>query len=154
MAGPAAGDTAREPLIPALDLSLRMRLVVAKPQLLAVLRRKDSAVISIESWKCSQSNEGDRGLEHAKHKHLTGMRAKRKTSSEQVATKSPHVAMRKVIEFEHVEVLRVEREIVLCRINEKRVWLPRNLMLGQVWKTGDRGNLVLPSWLAREFQLV
>jgi len=58
------------------------------------------------------------------------------------------------VRFQDVRVIRSTAPALLCRIGEKSVWLPRWHVSGKLWCTGDRGNLFIRRWLARERNLI
>ena len=46
-----------------------------------------------------------------------------------------------LVPFSDVRVIRSTAAALFCRIGGKRVWLPRALVSGMLWHTGDRGRL-------------
>ncbi len=62
----------------------------------------------------------------------------------------------KFAEFEEAEAIRDGGLALLCRVNGRDVWIPiRQLAVtGAVQKVGDRGKLVIPTWLALGLGLI
>src|SRR5690349_2962385 len=59
-----------------------------------------------------------------------------------------------LLPFLDVRVLRSTPPALLCRIGNKRVWLPRLHISGKLWCTGDRGKLFIRRWIARDRGLI
>jgi len=59
-----------------------------------------------------------------------------------------------LVAFQDVTVLRSTPPALLCRIGNRRVWLPRLHVSGKLWCTGDRGKLFIRRWVAHDRRLV
>ena len=60
-----------------------------------------------------------------------------------------------VVQFDSVEVVDEADEALLCVIEGEEHWIAKHLALGsEVARKGDRGRLVIPSWLAAEYRLI
>lgn len=56
--------------------------------------------------------------------------------------------------FEDVSVIKATAQAILCRIGRRSVWLPRWHISGRLWSRGDRGNLFIRRWVARDRKLI
>jgi len=60
--------------------------------------------------------------------------------------------MRDFVTFEDVEVVRKSGPALLCRVEDKEVWIPYvNIVMtdeATIRRPGDCGRLVIPRWLA------
>ena len=56
--------------------------------------------------------------------------------------------------FHDVRVLRSTAPTLLCRIGRRSVWLPRRHISGKLWRSGDRGKLLIRRWVARDRKLI
>jgi hypothetical protein len=54
-----------------------------------------------------------------------------------------------LVQFLDVTVIGSTAPALLCLIGDQRVWLPRRHISGKLWRTGDRGKLFIPRWLAQ-----
>jgi len=52
-----------------------------------------------------------------------------------------------LVPFHDVRVIGSTAAALFCRIGEKSVWLPRALISGKLWHTGDRGRLFVRRWV-------
>ncbi len=59
-----------------------------------------------------------------------------------------------LVAFEAVQVIRSTAPALLCRVGDRRVWLPRRHISGKLWCTGDRGKLLIRRWVARDRGLI
>ncbi len=59
-----------------------------------------------------------------------------------------------LVPFQDVSVIRSTAPALLCLIGEKSVWLPREHISGRLWCTGDRGQLFIRRWVARDRHLI
>ena len=59
-----------------------------------------------------------------------------------------------LVAFSDVRVVRSTAPALFCRIGTKSVWLPRRHISGNIWCAGDRGNLLIRRWVARDRQLI
>src|SRR5262249_40002319 len=59
-----------------------------------------------------------------------------------------------LVPFQDVRVIRSTAPALLCRVGEKSVWLPREHIRGKLWCVGDRGQLFIRRWVARDRQLI
>jgi hypothetical protein len=59
-----------------------------------------------------------------------------------------------LVQFHDVRVIRSTPPALLCGIGSKRVWLPRRHISGRLWRTGDRGRLLVRGWVARDRHLI
>jgi len=59
-------------------------------------------------------------------------------------------------EIEDVEGILETEKALLCGVDGREVWIPKTQIHedSEVWKTGDKGHLVIPTWLAEEKGLV
>jgi len=66
--------------------------------------------------------------------------------------------MRDFVSFEDVEVTRRGDRALLCRVDDKEVWIPSvNIAMtdeATIRRPGDCGRLVIPRWLALNLGLV
>jgi len=59
-----------------------------------------------------------------------------------------------VVRFDAVEVLDETDAALLCMVEGEEHWIAKTLAIGSEVRTiGDRGALVIPTWLAREYRL-
>jgi hypothetical protein len=60
------------------------------------------------------------------------------------------------VEIEDVEVLRDTGKALLCRINEREIWIPQSQIDddSEVYQEGDSGTLIVSEWIALEKKLV
>jgi hypothetical protein len=56
--------------------------------------------------------------------------------------------------FHDVRVIRSTAPALYCRVGAKTVWLPRRHISGRLWCRGDRGELRIRRWLARDRYLI
>jgi hypothetical protein len=56
--------------------------------------------------------------------------------------------------FEGVTIVRSTATALQCRIGRKVVWLPRHHVDGKLWSRGDRGQLSIRRWVARDRHLI
>ena len=60
-----------------------------------------------------------------------------------------------LVRFESVEVLEVTEAALLCVVAGEEHWIAKSLAVGSdVARAGDRGTLLIPTWLAREYRLL
>lgn len=59
-----------------------------------------------------------------------------------------------LVPFQDVRVIRSTAPALLCRIAERKVWLPRWHIAGKLYCTGDRGKLFIRRWVARDRHLI
>jgi hypothetical protein len=60
-----------------------------------------------------------------------------------------------LVRFESVEVLEVTEAALLCIVAGEEHWIAKSLAIGSdVAQAGDRGALLIPTWLAREYRLI
>jgi hypothetical protein len=59
-----------------------------------------------------------------------------------------------LVAFQDVRVIQAAAPALLCRINDRNVWLPRLHISGKLWCVGDRGKLFVRRWLARDRRLI
>src|SRR4030095_16729833 len=59
-----------------------------------------------------------------------------------------------LVAFQDVRVIQAAAAALLCRIGDRRVWLPRVDISGKLWRVGDRDNLFIRRWLARDRRLI
>jgi len=57
------------------------------------------------------------------------------------------------VTFAHVRVVRTTAPALFCAIGDKRVWLPRTHIKGNLWCRGDRGTLLVRRWVALDRHL-
>ena len=55
-----------------------------------------------------------------------------------------------LVPFQNVRIMRSTAIALLCRIGARRVWLPRQHIRGRIFSTGDRGDLGIRHWVARD----
>ena len=56
--------------------------------------------------------------------------------------------------FEDVRLVKSTAPALLCRIGKRTVWLPRNHISGKLRRRGDRGQLFIRRWVARDRHLI
>lgn len=59
-----------------------------------------------------------------------------------------------LVPFPDVRVIRSTAQALLCWIRGRSVWLPRGHISGKLWCTGDRGQLFIRRWIARDRHLI
>jgi hypothetical protein len=57
--------------------------------------------------------------------------------------------------IEYAEVKHETPKAILCLINDKQHWVPKRMRQQgtEIEKTGDKGPLVIPRWLAKKLEL-
>jgi hypothetical protein len=59
-----------------------------------------------------------------------------------------------LVVFRDVRVVRSTAPALLCSIEGRQVWLPRNHISGKLWCRGDRGTLFIRRWVALDRHLL
>jgi hypothetical protein len=60
-----------------------------------------------------------------------------------------------VVQFDAVEVIDEADQALLCVIEGEEHWIAKHLAVGsEVVRKGDRGRLVIPTWLANDYRLL
>jgi hypothetical protein len=59
-----------------------------------------------------------------------------------------------LVPFDDVRLIRATAPALLCRIGEKRVWLPLGHISGRLGRAGDRGKLLIRRWVAHDRHLI
>ena len=59
-----------------------------------------------------------------------------------------------LVAFQDVRVIRATAPALLCRVGGRSVWLPRAHISGNLWCTGDCGQLFIRRWIARDRHLI
>jgi hypothetical protein len=87
----------------------------------------------------------------------SGALARRIAASTEIqeAALMDHDARVDLVRFEEVEVLEVTDAALLCIVAGEEHWIAKSLAVGSdVAHAGDRGALLIPAWLAREYRLI
>lgn len=60
------------------------------------------------------------------------------------------------VEVEDVEIIAETEKAILCVIDGKQHWIPQSQVRddSEIWKKGDKGTLVISSWIAEQRGLV
>jgi hypothetical protein len=66
----------------------------------------------------------------------------------------PIADLEDLVMFRDVDIIAATAPALLCRIQGKRVWLPRSQVSGKLWCAGDRGKLYIPRRVARDRDLI
>jgi hypothetical protein len=60
-----------------------------------------------------------------------------------------------IVKFDAVEVIDEADQALLCVIEGEEHWIAKHLAVGsEVARKGDRGRLVIPTWLASDYHLI
>jgi hypothetical protein len=58
-----------------------------------------------------------------------------------------------LVAFHRVRVIESTGPALFCAIENKRVWLPRHHIRGNLWNRGDHGTLMVRRWIALDRHL-